>query len=126
MKVESFKEVKTIADALESLKQNIPVIMAARLSWNFYKNEGLVTLSESERPAPNQLDHHSLGHAFLAVGFMELPEKIQKEEGNFCIVVANSWGKGWGAGGHSCLTEKWLQKYRQNSAFVTVTRVSVL
>ncbi|MFP5386713.1 MAG: C1 family peptidase [Bacteriovoracia bacterium] len=125
VKVESFKETRTLAEAVETLKQNIPLIMAAKLSWNFYKNEGLVTLSESEQPAPNELDYHSLGHAFLAVGVMELPEKIHKEEGNFCILVANSWGKGWGAGGYACLTEKWLQKYRQNSAFVAVTKVRV-
>jgi len=40
VKVETFTEVRTLADAIEKLKQNIPVIMAAKLSSNFYKNSG--------------------------------------------------------------------------------------
>ncbi len=97
--------------------------MAAKLSENFYKNNGLVTLADSTKQT-GTMDAHSLGHAFLAVGVMELPEKIKASEGSFCLIVANSWGKGWGAGGYSCLTEKWLAKHRQPSPFIAVTEVS--
>lgn len=126
VKVVNFDEVKTLAETVERLKNNIPVIMAAKLSENFYKNQGLVTLSESLKSSGQKLDGHSLGHAFLAVGVMELPEKLRNSgEGNYCIVIANSWGKGWGAGGHSCLTESWILRYRQPSSFVAVTGVTV-
>ncbi len=125
VKVEAFQEVKTLADTIEQLKKNTPVIMAAKLSENFYKNSGLVTLADSTKSQGLSMDGHALGHAFLGVGVMELPEKMKATEGRFCIVVANSWGKGWGAGGYSCLTEKWLVKFRQPASFVSVTKISI-
>lgn len=120
-KVSSFKEVKTIADVVESVKRDVPVVIAAKLSENFYKNKGLITLADSTNAGT---DIHALGHAFLAVGVMELPKKLKASEGDFCIVVANSWGKGWGAGGYSCITQKWFEKFRQPSAFIAPTRVA--
>lgn len=123
-KVEIFEEVRTLAEVIEHLKNHTPVVVAAKLSENFYKNSGLVTLKDSEKKTNNKLDSHSLGHAFLAVGFMELPQEIKKTEGEYCLVVANSWGKGWGAGGYSCLTEKWMTKFRQPAPFIAVTKVS--
>jgi hypothetical protein len=126
VKVRAFEDVRTLSDVVQYLKRDIPVVVAAKLSENFYKNQGLVTLEESEKISGGKLDLHALGHAFLAVGLIELPEKLKAKEGNFCIVVANSWGKGWGAGGYSCLTQNWFEKYRQPSPFVAVTKVSVL
>ena len=125
VKVESFEEVKTLADVIEKIKKNIPVIMAAKLSENFYKNQGLITLAEAQKSSGLKLDAHSLGHAFLAIGLIELPLKLRSTEGQYCLVIANSWGKGWGAGGYGCLTENWLMHYRQPSAFSAVTMVSV-
>ena len=125
VKVESFEEVKTLADVIEKIKKNIPVIMAAKLSENFYKNQGLITLAEAQKSSAPKLDAHSLGHAFLAIGLIELPLKLRSTEGQYCLVIANSWGKGWGAGGYGCLTENWLMHYRQPSAFSAVTMVSV-
>lgn len=124
VKVESFSEVKTLADVVERLKNHTPVIVAAKLSENFYKNSGLITLADAEKMTSTRLDNHSLGHAFLAVGVMELPRKIQPKEGQFCLIVANSWGKGWGAGGYSCITEKWFTKFRQPAPFIAVTKIS--
>lgn len=124
-KVNSFEDVRTLADVIEKLKQDVPVIMAAKLTENFYKNQGLVSLADADKKIGVALDRHALGHAFLAVGVMELPEALKAREGSFCIVIANSWGKGWGAGGYSCLTEKWLTTYRQPAPFVAVTKVSV-
>lgn len=123
-KVMSFEEVITISEVVDKIQEDIPVIVAARLSENFYRNKGLITLADSEKKTGAKLDGHALGHAFLAVGLMELPEKLKATEGNFCIVVANSWGKGWGTGGYSCMTEKWFEKYRQPSPFVAVTKIS--
>lgn len=123
-KVENYQEVRTLSDVIDSLKKNTPVIVAAKLSENFYKNQGLVTLADSTNTRGVSLDNHALGHAFLAVGVIELPEKIKSSEGAYCIVVANSWGKGWGAGGYSCLTERWLTKFRQPAPFIAVTKIS--
>ena len=125
VKVETFEDVRTLADVTVKLRANIPVIMAARLSDNFYKNSGFVTLAEAEKNSSTRLDDHALGHAFLAIGLIELPKKIKLQEGDFCILIANSWGKGWGAGGYSCLSENWLKKFRQPAPFVAVTKVFV-
>jgi C1A family cysteine protease len=125
VKVEAYEEVKTLADVIEKIKNNVPVIMAAKLSENFYKNQGLITLTDAQNSTGAKLDAHSLGHAFLAIGLIELPLKLRSTEGQYCLVIANSWGKGWGAGGYGCLTENWLMRYRQPSAFSAVTMVSV-
>lgn len=124
VKVSNFEEVRTIADVVEKVKTNQPVVVAAKLSGNFYKNRGLITLSDSQSTG-EKLDRHALGHAFLAVGVMELPASLHAKEGNFCVVVANSWGKGWGAGGYSCITQKWFEKFRQPSPFIALSRISV-
>jgi C1A family cysteine protease len=123
-KVVAFKEVKTISDVVDSLKKNNPVVIAAKLSENFYKNPGLITLAEAV--ALGSKDVHSLGHAFLAVGLIELPVKLKAAEGDFCIMVANSWGKGWGAGGYACITQKWFEKYRQPAAFIAPVKVATI
>lgn len=122
-KVASFEEVKTLADVILKLKENVPVVVAARLTENFYKNKGLITLADSQATGKT-LDAHSLGHAFLAVGVMELPKKLKSSEGDYCLVVANSWGKGWGAGGYSCITQRWFEIMRQPSPFVALTKIS--
>ena len=124
-KVQDYVEVRTILDVVEKLKKNTPVIVAARLSENFYKNQGLITLADSVKKSSGKMDGHAMGHAFLAVGVIELPDKLKDSEGNFCLVVANSWGRGWGVGGYSCITEKWFEKYRQPSPFVSVTKIKV-
>lgn len=119
VKVREYKEARTIRDLLEELKLNRPVVIASRLSENFYKNNGLITLMESGSTG-EKLNQHSLGHAYLAIGVIELPEKLHESEGDFCILVTNSWGKGWGRGGYSCVTEKWLETFRQKSPFISL------
>lgn len=123
VKVSGYEEARTISDVVEKLKKNMPVVVAAKLSENFYKNKGLILLKDSLSTG-KKLDAHSLGHAFLAVGIIELPEALKASEGNFCIVVANSWGKGWGAGGYSCMSEKWFETYRQPSPFIALSQVT--
>lgn len=121
-KIVSYEDVKTLESALGYLKRDIPVILGAYLSENFYRNRGLVFLEGSE--ASKRSDGHAKGHTLLAVGVLELPEKLRAREGSYCLMTVNSWGKGWGAGGYACLTEKWLLKYRQGTPMVAVTKVS--
>jgi hypothetical protein len=123
-KVEQYEPVKTLSDVIARLKQDVPVIISAKLTPNFYLNKGLITLAD-ENKGRDQMDGHSLGHAFIAVGVIELPEKIQRAEGRYCLVVTNSWGKGWGAGGYSCITENWMLKNRSQNSFVAVTKIGI-
>ncbi|MFL5785402.1 MAG: C1 family peptidase [Bacteriovoracaceae bacterium] len=123
VKVGKYEQVKTLAEVIDRLKKNMPVIMSAKLTPNFYINEGLVTVEDPSKDV--KMDNHAMGHAFLAVGIMELPENLHAKEGKFCLVINNSWGAGWGAGGYSCLTENWLMKYRLNSSFVAINSVSM-
>jgi hypothetical protein len=57
------------------------VIIAAKLSEDFYRNSGLVTLKESSANLGVGLIRHALGHAFI-----ELPENARAQKGRFCIV----------------------------------------
>ncbi len=123
VKVESYETVRTLADVIEKVKNDTPVVVSAKLTPNYYLNQGLITLADENKGA-DKMNSHSLGHAFLAVGVIELPEKMQATEGRYCIVVTNSWGKGWGAGGFSCITENWFTKNRSNNPFVAITKVS--
>ena len=123
VKVSKYERIQTLAEVIDRLKKNMPVIMSSKLTPNFYVNEGMVTIEDSEKNG--NLDSHAMGHAYLAMGIMELPEKLHAKEGKFCLVVSNSWGAGWGAGGYSCLTENWILKYRLPTSFVAVNAVSM-
>ena len=124
VKVSKYERIKTLAEVIDRLKKNRPVIMSSQLTPNFYVNEGMVTMEDSEKNG--NVDSHAMGHAYLAVGIMELPEKLHPREGKFCLVVNNSWGTGWGAGGYACLTENWILKYRLPTSFVAVSTLSTI
>lgn len=123
VKVVDYEAVRTMADVITKIKINTPVIVSAKLTPNYYLNRGLITLAD-ENKGKDKMDGHSLGHAFLAVGVLELPEKMLSTEGRYCIVVTNSWGTGWGAGGFACITENWFTKNRSKNSFVAVTKIS--
>lgn len=123
VKMAKYEQIKTLAEVIDRLKKNMPVIMSSKLTPNFYINEGMVTIEDSEKNG--SVDSHAMGHAYLAVGIMELPEKLHAKEGKYCLLVNNSWGAGWGAGGYSCLTENWILKYRLPSSFVAVNTIAI-
>lgn len=106
----------TMGDVLGTLVAGRPVVVASTLSENFFKSKGLVTQADAaaEKTRDSQ---HAGGHAYLAVGFLALPESMQKTEGSFCLLIANSWGEGWGAGGYSCVTEAWFTAHRFDGDF---------
>jgi hypothetical protein len=118
VQVGAYSSVRTLAEVVDQLKKNIPVVLGAKLTENFYINQGLVLLADSTKKLGAVLDAHNTGHAFLAIGVLELPVKLRATEGSYCILVANSWGKGWGAGGYACVTENWLVKFRVPSPFL--------
>jgi C1A family cysteine protease len=52
---------------------------------------------------------------------MKIPSSLN--EGKVCFITANSWGVGWGKGGHACLSEKWVKNFRFNIPFLAVEKV---
>ncbi len=121
-KVSAYTKLQTVNGIYNALSINRPVIAGFKLTPNFYENEGLITYKDSLKRG--KMDSHAGGHAVVLVGYMKLPPKMQ-DEGKVCFITANSWGEGWGRGGHGCLTEKWVRNYRVNNAFISVDKVQV-
>lgn len=119
-KVEDYVFVKNNDAIISELKAGHPVIVGAKLSENFYTNKGHVFLKDASGAG---LDSHANGHAIVFVGFIKLPQKLHASEGRFCFVSANSWGLGWGRGGHSCLSEKWFDRFKFDMNFIALSSV---
>ncbi|MGA2597627.1 MAG: C1 family peptidase [Bryobacteraceae bacterium] len=88
----------TVDDIVRLLDDGRPVLTTMMLSDSFYlpANDGVVDVVPGEGPDPTRR------HAVVAVG-----QGIRN--GKRLILVRNSWGAGWGIGGHGWLTESFLQ-----------------
>ncbi len=124
-KIVNFEQINDNAQIISAIKNNTPVIGGFRLSKSFYHNNGHVFLHSPENKT-SKLDSHAAGHALLLVGYMELPPTLHKTEGRFCLITANSWGIGWGKGGHACLSEKWINKYRYDMPFIALSKIKTI
>lgn len=122
-KIKNFSKVKRRREIQDKIRQGHPVIGGFKLSKNFYENSGYVFKEENLTLGK---DSHAKGHALLLVGVMELPAKLHASQGRFCTIVANSWGEGWGKGGHACLSDAWFDQFRYKTSFLAVEEVSVL
>lgn len=87
----------TIDAIIKELDASRPVIVLLRLSWSFdwVKPDGIIDEASGEQPDLNRR------HAVIAVGHGEIASQR-------ALIVRNSWGDGWGAGGYGYLTEKYL------------------
>lgn len=104
-------------------KNDLPVVIATRLSHNWEVNDGMVTLKgASGTPGDTS---HAAGHAYLIVGARKIDESKYPGEGGMCFVIKNSWGRGWGVNGFSCVTLAWFNKWRFQSAFPVVIDVEL-
>lgn len=121
-KVQDFYRVSDFKQVIEALRRNMPVVGAFKLSSDFYHNNGHVFLS-GPKDSKSTLDSHAAGHALVLVGMMGLPEALRAKEGDYCLLVANSWGEGWGKGGHACLSQRWLEKFRYPVDFIALKSV---
>jgi len=119
--VQEFYPLSNLAQILESLNENIPVVGGFKLSPNFYTTTGLVDYQG--RNSGGKQDAHAAGHALVIIGYMKLPSRMHASEGDICLIVANSWGEGWGAGGHACLTRKWFENYSIPKAFMALKTI---
>ena len=88
---------KDLASIIALLDQGRPVVILTMLSRSFFMptGDGVVDPANDEKPEPSQR------HAVIAVGH-------GKVDGVTALLVRNSWGAGWGFGGHAWLTERFL------------------
>jgi len=121
VKVKSFSYHKTLDDVVRALKNKKSVMASIKLSPNFYTNKGLILDKESK--AKGKTDSHAAGHAVLLIGYLKLPKILN--EGSVCFITANSWGIGWGHGGHACISEKWLLNHRKMNPFVVMDAIEI-
>lgn len=121
-KIKKFTSVESSAEIVNAIKNGHPVVGGFKLTENFYKNEGYV-FEQSVKNGGSKLDEHAAGHAVLLVGIMKMPVELHQKEGTFCLITANSWGPGWGKGGHACLSENWIVKHRFNVPFIALEQV---
>ena len=119
--VASYEMGTKTSDIIGWLQQDHPVVIATTLTPNYYANEPWIDYQNREKGKP--LDSHGGGHAYLLVGYVKLPKSLHKQEGEYCFVAANSWGEGWGKGGHACISERWLETYRIPNPYIAVTNV---
>ncbi len=117
VKIGSFRELETLDAILASLEANKSVIVSLFVNSQFLSNGGVVVQSDS-RLTP---EIRKQGHSVLLVGYLRFPQ--QTDEGNFCLIAKNSWGKGWGVGGLSCLSEKWFRSFKKPRAALAINSV---
>lgn len=116
------KRLDNLSDIDIALTNGHPVIIGSKLDANFYKNDGLVKWTNKIENLSNDL--HSKGHAYLIVGKIKLSKKDRLTQGSHCYIVTNSWGEGWGLGGHSCITKKWMEKHHIPKALIVIDNFS--
>jgi C1A family cysteine protease len=118
-KLKKFNQVKSLSQIVRALDRGQPVVSGFKLSPNFYRNKGVILHRDVKKSG--KTDSHAAGHAILLVGYMKIPPSLN--EGKVCFITANSWGVGWGKGGHACLSEKWVKNFRYNIPFLAVEKV---
>lgn len=121
-KISSFSLVKDRGEIHRRLKAGQPVIGGFRLSDDFFLNTGYVFKESGQKVGKRE---HAQGHAILLVGIMELPKALQRSQGRYCTLIANSWGEGWGRGGHACISDKWFDEYRYDMPFIALEKVAI-
>ena len=120
-KIVEYSYLKDSSHIRDEINRNNPVVIAVKLSPNFYGRNSFVSYAKSLKNG--KTDSHASGHAVTVVGYVENPKKLRSSEGKYCYIVANSWGEGWGQGGHSCLSDKWLSKHRLKNDYVAIEKV---
>jgi C1A family cysteine protease len=118
-KLTKFTKAQSLQSIINQLNRGAAVVSAFKLSPNFYTNKGVVLYKDSLKSG--SMNSHAAGHAVLLIGYMKIPGSLN--EGQICFITANSWGTGWGKGGHACLSEKWVNKYRFSIPFLAVNSV---
>ena len=119
-KVVEYEFFNSVDELPSFLDDNHPVIGGFTLSPAYYETKAFLSLADDKKLG--QTVSHEGGHAFNIIGYMELPATLHRDEGKNCYIAANSWGYGWGSGGHTCISEAWLKKHFMG-AFFAITSV---
>jgi hypothetical protein len=119
-KVVEYEYFKSVDELPSFIDQNHPVIGGFTLSPGYYETKAFLSVADDKKLG--QTDSNKGGHAFNIIGYLELPKSLHRDEGKRCYIAANSWGYGWGAGGHSCISEAWLKKHFKG-AFYSIKAV---
>lgn len=117
---------RSSAEWLDSILNNRPLIFGAGVTKRMMQKND-TSSRQSVGQAVNMLQGDSQiggGHAMLGIGIIKLPQKYWPSEGRYCLITANSWGQGYGLGGYTCFTEKWLGKYLSQA--VSLKSINVL
>lgn len=88
----------TIDAIIAAFDKDRPVLILMRLSRSF----DWIGADNVVDPGPNGQPEYLRRHAVVAVGHGEAM-------GQRAVLVRNSWGAGWGDGGHGWLTEAFLK-----------------
>lgn len=119
VKVEKVNYLKNLDQVMQALDKNQVVVASMKLTPNYYTSSSLVLYKN--RNIGDKMDAHAQGHSMVVVGYVKLPQVL--DEGSVCFIIANSWGEGWGQGGHACISEKWLLNQRQVNPFVVINSI---
>ena len=114
-KVVEYEYFNTVDELPSFIDQNHPVIGAFTLSPSYYETKAFLSVKDDNKLGTT--DSHKSAHAFNIIGYLELPKSLHSKEGKLCYIAANSWGYGWGAGGHTCISEAWLKKHVMTTFF---------
>lgn len=116
VKVSAIEYFHSTNSVISHLEQGRAVVASMKLTPNYYGAKSLILYRGHK--VGKRMDSHAAGHSMVIVGHVKLPEIL--DEGRVCFIVANSWGHGWGKGGHACISEKWIEKQKQENPFVAV------
>lgn len=116
VKVGKVNYIKNLDQVIDALDENRAVVASMKLTPNYYTSSSLILYKD--RNKGDKMDAHAQGHSMTIVGYVKLPQVL--DEGKVCFIVANSWGEGWGKGGYSCISEKWMLNQRQINPFVVI------
>lgn len=111
---------QSIYDHLKA--KGYPVLVSSKLSDNWENNDGIITWADTQSAGST---NHASGHAYLIVGTRKLDETAYPGEGGMCFIIKNSWGKGWGVNGLSCMTLTWWNNHRYNDGYPVALAVSI-
>lgn len=119
-KVVDYREVESMKEIDQALKEGHPVIGGFKLDDAFYKNNGNIYFDPQASVSTRK---HADGHAILIIGKIPYPAAVPSHQGGYCYLVSNSWGEGWGKGGYACIAQKWIETKRYQIPFIAVTKV---
>jgi C1A family cysteine protease len=118
--LKNYTSINKVENIYEEVKNRKPTIMGFYVDDQFLVNDGLISMGLKK----GKKIEKQYAHTVLAIGSVPLPKELHQTEGDYCHLVVNSWGSGWGIGGYSCLTKKWIESHIIENPSISVGKVS--